>query len=82
MNKDTMQGKAEQLKGKIKETWGRLTDDDIAMASGNRDKFLGKLQETYGLKKEEAQRRLEELESACGCSSMGKGECSSSDKAA
>jgi len=72
MNKDTMQGKAEQLSGKIKAAWGRLTDDDIALAKGNRDQFLGKLQETYGLKKEEAQKRLEEMEKSCNCSSSDK----------
>ena len=69
MNQDQMQGKSEQLKGKIKATWGRLTDDDIALANGKQEQFFGKLKETYGLAKEDAQKRLNELEKSCGCSS-------------
>ena len=73
MNQDQMQGKFTQLSGTIKETWGRLSDNDIALANGKVDQFLGKLQETYGLSKEEAQKRFSELEKTC---------CSGSDKAA
>ncbi|MDX2027951.1 MAG: CsbD family protein [Alphaproteobacteria bacterium] len=69
MNPDEMKGKRDQLFGKIKETWGRLTDDDIALAEGQRDQFFGKLQTTYGIAKEDAQKRLDELEKSCGCSS-------------
>ena len=47
MNQDQMKGKGTQLKGKLKETWGRLTDDDLALFDGQRDQFLGKLQEKY-----------------------------------
>jgi uncharacterized protein YjbJ (UPF0337 family) len=65
MNQDQIQGKFDQLKGKIKETWGRLSDDDIALANGKRDQFLGKLKETYGLTVEDAQKRLSELELSC-----------------
>lgn len=77
MNQDQVKGKFEQLSGKIKETWGRLTDNDIALANGKREQFLGKLQEVYGLTKEDAQKRFEALEKACNCSSS-----SSSNKAA
>jgi uncharacterized protein YjbJ (UPF0337 family) len=69
MNQDQMQGKLTQLNGKIKETWGRLSDSDIALANGKRNQFLGKLQETYGISKEDAQRRFSELEKSCGSSS-------------
>lgn len=69
MNQDQVKGKFDQLSGKIKETWGRLSDDDVALYSGKRDQFFGKLQETYGIAKEDAQKRLAELEKSCGCSS-------------
>lgn len=58
---ETIKGTFEQLKGKIKETWGQLTDDEIALAEGKRDQFIGKLREKYGLAKEEAEQRLDEL---------------------
>jgi len=58
---DTTKGTFEHLKGKIRETWGRLTDDEIALAEGKREQFIGKLQEKYGLAKEEAEKRLDEL---------------------
>jgi len=67
MNQDQVKGKFDQLSGKIKETWGRLSDDDIALANGKRDQFFGKLQQTYGLAKEDAEKRLNELEKSCGC---------------
>ncbi|MBY0407541.1 MAG: CsbD family protein [Rickettsiales bacterium] len=66
MNKDTMEGKFEQFKGKIKETWGRLTDDEIALFNGKKDQFFGKVQEKYGVAKEEAQKRMDELKKSCG----------------
>jgi uncharacterized protein YjbJ (UPF0337 family) len=72
MNQDQVKGTATQLSGKIKETWGRLSDDDIALANGQRDQFFGKLQQTYGIAKEDAQKRLAELEKACNCSSSEK----------
>jgi len=65
MNQDQIQGKLTQLRGKIKETWGRLSDDDIALADGKRDQFFGKLQTVYGLNKEDAQKRFDELEKSC-----------------
>ena len=62
MNQDQIQGKFAQLSGKIKETWGKLTSDDIALANGQREKFLGRLQQVYGLAKEDAEKRYSELE--------------------
>jgi uncharacterized protein YjbJ (UPF0337 family) len=63
MNKDQTHGKYQQVKGKLKETWGRLTDDDIALYEGQRDQFFGKLEEKYGLMREEAEERVREIES-------------------
>lgn len=66
MNKDTVKGSFEQLKGKIKEGWGKLTDDDIALYDGKKDQFFGKVQEKYGVAKDEAQKKLDEWSSSCG----------------
>ena len=67
MNKEQVQGKAEQLKGEIKKTWAKLTDNDIMMLDGKRDQFLGKLKEHYGLAKEDAEKKVKALEDACRC---------------
>lgn len=60
MNWDQMEGKWLQAKGTIKQRFGKLTDDDLQVIAGSRDKFVGKLQERYGIAKEEAQRRADE----------------------
>jgi uncharacterized protein YjbJ (UPF0337 family) len=60
MNWDQMEGKWKQAKGSLKERFGKLTDDDLQVIAGNRDKFIGKLQERYGIAKEEAQKRADE----------------------
>jgi uncharacterized protein YjbJ (UPF0337 family) len=60
MNWDQMQGKWTQMKGSIKEQWGKLTDDDLDQINGRQEKFIGKVQERYGIAKEEAQRRVDE----------------------
>lgn len=64
MNKEQIDGKVTRLQGKIKETWGKLTDNDIALYSGKRDQFFGKLKEHYGLAKEDAEKKLKALEDA------------------
>lgn len=69
MNKEQMQGKAEQLKGEIKKTWGKLTDNDIMLLDGKRDQFLGKLKEHYGLAQEDAETKIKAIEAACHCDS-------------
>jgi uncharacterized protein YjbJ (UPF0337 family) len=72
MTNEKTDGKIEQLKGKFKETWGKLTDNDILLYSGKRDQFLGKLKEHYGLAKEDAEKKIKAIEDACGCSSTSK----------
>ena len=51
-----------QFVGKAKEKWGRLTDDDWEVAEGKRDQLIGKIQERYGITREEAERQLGEFE--------------------
>jgi uncharacterized protein YjbJ (UPF0337 family) len=60
MNWDQLEGKWKQLKGSAKQGWAKLTDDDLDYIAGTHDKFVGKLQERYGLAKEEAERRADE----------------------
>ena len=61
MNWDIVEGKWGQLKGSIKEQWGKLTDDELTEIAGSRDKMAGKLQERYGWTKEEADDKLNEF---------------------
>jgi len=72
MNKEQTEGKFEQLKGKFKETWGKLTDNDIMLYNGQREQFLGKLKEHYGLAKEDAEKKIKAIEDACGSGSTTK----------
>ena len=58
MNWDRIEGSWQQLSGQLKEEWGKLTDDDIAVVNGRRDQLAGKLQERYGIAKDEAEQRL------------------------
>lgn len=60
MNQDIIQGKWTQLKGQLKETWGKLTDDDLDTIAGKRDQFVGKIQERYGLAKDAAERQVDD----------------------
>ena len=60
MNTDQMSGKWKQMKGAVKEQWGKLTDDDLQVIDGKRDVLVGKLQERYGMAKEEAQKKADE----------------------
>jgi len=58
MNWDQIEGNWKQLKGKVKEKWNQLTDDDIEALEGKKERLLGKIQEKYGIAKEEAEREL------------------------
>ncbi len=60
MNSDQIKGKWTQLKGSVKAKWGDLTDDDLAEIEGETEKLAGKLQERYGIEREEAKRRVDE----------------------
>ena len=62
MNWDRIEGNWKQLKGKAKQRWGRLTDDQLDVIAGKRDQLLGRIQEQYGLSKEEAERQIDAFE--------------------
>ncbi len=59
---DQIEGNWKQFKGKVKETWGDLTDDELDQIAGKRDVLLGKIQERYGMQKDEAERKLRDFE--------------------
>ena len=61
MNWDRIEGNWKQLKGQAREHWGKLTDDDVDVAAGNREQLVGKVQERYGIAKDEAERQVDEF---------------------
>ncbi len=58
MNWDRIQGSWKDLRGKLREQWGDLTDDDVDVVAGRREQLAGKLQERYGLLKEDAEAQI------------------------
>ena len=62
MNKDEAGGNWKQLKGKVKEQWGKLTDDDMTIIEGKRDQLVGKIQERYGYQKDQAEKEVDSWE--------------------
>ena len=59
MNKDEIGGNWKQVKGKVKEQWGKLTDDDMTVIEGKRDQLVGKIQERYGYAKDQAEKEVD-----------------------
>ncbi len=58
MNEDTLKGQWMQMKGKVREQWGKLTDDDLDQVQGRGEQLVGKIQERYGVAKDEARRQF------------------------
>lgn len=71
MNSDEFQGKWKQMKGSVRQQFGKLTDNDIEMIAGQHDKFIGKLQERYGYAREEAEKKAKEWMASTGGSQEG-----------
>lgn len=63
MNHDRIEGKWKQIKGKVKERWGKLTDDDLDVIAGRRDQLLGRIQQRHGVASDEAERQVRDWES-------------------
>ena len=61
MNKDTIGGNWKQFKGEIQRQWGKLTNDQLDIVEGNREKLAGQIQEAYGVAKDEAERQVREF---------------------
>lgn len=64
MNDDKIKGQWKQLSGKLKAKWGQLTDDDLKVAEGNSEYLAGKLQERYGIAKDEAHKQIKDFDSS------------------
>lgn len=60
MNSDQLQGKWKELKGTVRERWGRLTDDDLDVIAGQHEQLIGRIQNRYGIAREEAQKQVDE----------------------
>ena len=63
MNDDKIKGQWKQLAGKLKSKWGKLTDDDLKIAEGNSEYLAGKIQERYGVARDEAHKQVKEFDS-------------------
>jgi len=63
MNWDIVKGDWKQFRGKVKEQWGKLTDDDLDQIEGKRDQLLGAVQKRYGLARDEADKQIAKFES-------------------
>ncbi len=59
MNADILRGKWNQIKGKVKQKWGKLTDDDLARIQGSKDELVGAIQERYGKSKDAAEKEVD-----------------------
>jgi uncharacterized protein YjbJ (UPF0337 family) len=68
MNKDIFEGKWKEMRGQIKEWWGKITDDDLEQAGGNAEQIVGLLQQKYGYTRQRAEdefnRRIKEVKEA------------------
>jgi uncharacterized protein YjbJ (UPF0337 family) len=58
MNWDRIEGNWKQVTGKVKEQWGKLTEDDLTVVNGKQDQLVGRVQERYGIAKDEAERQV------------------------
>jgi uncharacterized protein YjbJ (UPF0337 family) len=59
MNEDTLKGQWRQLKGQVREQWGKLTDDDLDRIEGQTEQLVGRIQERYGVARDEAERQVD-----------------------
>ena len=61
MNADVLAGKWKQVQGEVKKQWGKLTDDDLMIVEGKRDKLVGLVQERYGYAHEQAEQEVDDF---------------------
>ena len=65
MNWDQIKGNWTQFKGKAQQQWGKLTNDDLDVVEGKREELVGRIQERYGITKEEAEKQVSDFSSKC-----------------
>ena len=61
MNRDWLEGNWKQARGKVRERWGKLTDDELDVIAGRRDQLIGRIQELYGNTRDEVARDIDEM---------------------
>lgn len=69
MNWNQIEAKWKQFKGSIKEKWGKFTDDDVDVIEGKRERLVGKIQEKYACRRDEAERQIDDFAKNCECQS-------------
>lgn len=62
MHTDRIKGQWKELKGKVREKWGQLTDDDLTEIKGRRDQLIGRIQQRYGLERDRAEEEVRDFE--------------------
>jgi uncharacterized protein YjbJ (UPF0337 family) len=67
MNQDIISGKWQEIKGKVKQQWGNLTDDEITQMKGNHEELQGLLQKRYGYEKDAAEKQIDSFIKLNGC---------------
>lgn len=60
MNWETLEGKWNQVKGTLRSKWGKLTDNDVELVKGKRDALIGRIQERYGIERDNAERQVDD----------------------
>ena len=63
MNWDRIEGNWKQFSGKVRQQWGRLTDDDLDVIDGRREQLAGRIQEVYGISKDDAEEQIDRFSS-------------------
>lgn len=62
LNRDMLEGRWTDLKGKVRERWGKLTDDDLDKIAGKRDQLIGTIQQKYGEARDQAAKQVSDFE--------------------
>jgi uncharacterized protein YjbJ (UPF0337 family) len=73
MNWDRIEGNWKQLTGKVRQQWGKLTDDDLDRIDGRREELAGRIQKVYGISKDEAEKQIERFSGSLEANTLSAG---------